>query len=395
MTSKLKVDEIVNSTDTGSPSFPYGVTFAGAVSGTSASFSGNVSSGGDITATGNVTVAGGVLSPQTGFKNRIINGDMRIDQRSSGASTTVTSSGYYTVDRWLATVTQASKYSVQQNAGSVAPPSGFTKYLGITSLSTYSLLAADSFQVKQNIEGNNVSDLAWGTADAQPITISFWVRSSLTGNFGLVVTWGSASGNQRSYPILYNISSSNTWEYKTIIIPGDTTMAAGGFETGAGVGIQVRFSLGGGATSAGASGSWSNANYQTVVGDVSVVSTNGATFYLTGVQVEKSSVATPFEFRSIGQELALCQRYFEKGKTYVIGTNASAANSIAAVINFCVTKRAQPTVTLSNFVNVVNTDQQSVLSTNSDGSGFTHAFRIITGLLNSAGSGDWQAAIEL
>ena len=271
----------------------------------------------DVTVTIPATTGNAVIStpdlaysPYVGFRNRIINGGMTIDQRNAGASVTITTTNPYMVDRWQAISTELSKYSFQQNAGSVTPPSGFSKYLGVTSLSAYSVGAADFFQVKQIIEGNNIADLAWGTANAQAVTLSFWVRSSLTGNFGFVLSWGSSSANQRAYPILYAISSANTWEYKTITIPGDTTMPAGGFETGAGGGFQLRFGLGGGATNAGASGSWATANYQTVTGATSVVGTNGATFYITGVQLEKGSTATPFEFRSYGTELGLCQRYY-------------------------------------------------------------------------------------
>jgi hypothetical protein len=264
-------------------------------------------------------VSSGVLNVDDlyGFRNRIINGDMRIDQRNAGAA--VTASNSYTLDRWLAI--QTNQFSVQRNAGNVTPPPGFTNYLGVTSLSAHSLAAGDFFQVKHHLEGFNVADFDWGKANASPITVSFWVRSSLTGNFGVVVSWGGAGSNQRSYPVLYSISSTNTWEYKTITIPGDTTMAAGGFETGNGSGIQLRFSLGGGATNAGAPNAWANTNFQTVIGDTSVVSTNGATFYITGVQLEKGTVATPFERRPFGTELALCQRYYFRLSTSA--TNAS------------------------------------------------------------------------
>ena len=264
--------------------------------------------------TGTLPVANGGTGTTTGyygFKNRIINGAMVIDQRNAGASVTPTS-GQYTLDRWSAIQAGAtSKFSAQQNAGSVTPPAGFTKYLGITSLSAYAVTSSDYYQLKQILEGYNVADLNWGTASANSITVSFWVRSSLSGSFGLSIKWGGSSANQRSYPILYTISATNTWEYKTIIIPGDTTMAAGGFETGASSGIQIQFSLGGGATNAGPSGSWAGANYQTVVGDTSVVGTNGATFYITGVQLEKGSTATSFDYRPYGTEFDLCRRYFE------------------------------------------------------------------------------------
>jgi hypothetical protein len=136
-----------------------------------------------------------------GFKNRIINGAMQIDQRNAGASVTPVASAY-TLDRWQAAISQGSKFSVQQNAGSVTPPLGFTNYLGVTSTSAYSVLASDFLVLRQFIEGLNVSDLAWGTANAATVTLSFWVRSSLTGTFGGAI---QNNGATRSYPFNYTI----------------------------------------------------------------------------------------------------------------------------------------------------------------------------------------------
>ena len=294
-------------------------------------------------------------------RNRIINGDMRIDQRNAGAA--VTPANTYTLDRWIGTVGGATgKYSVQQNAGSVTPPVGFTNYLGVTSLSAYSVTASDFYIIRHLIEGYSVSDLAYGTASAATVSLSFWVRSSLTGNFGVVLTWGSSSANQRAYPILYTITSANTWEYKTIVIPGDTTMAAGGFETTNSRGFQLRIGIGGGADNAGPSGAWATSNYQTVTGATSVVGTSGATFYITGVQLEAGSVATPFERRQYGQELALCYRYFQKSFAYgtapangltSYGDSASTTSYATAVpyihVTYPVQLRTIPTtVTLYN-----------------------------------------------
>lgn len=295
------------------------------------------------------------------LRNRIINGAMMIDQRNAGAA--VTANGAFPVDRFFYAATQASKATLQQNAGGVTPPQGFTKYFGVTSSSAYAVLASDYFNVRQVIEGFNISDFNYGTAYAKTITLSFWVRSSLTGNFGGVLAWGSSSANQRSYPFLYTITGANTWEYKTVTVPGDTTMAAGGFETSNGAGMQVRFSLGGGATNAGTPGSWATVNAQTASGDTSVVGTNGATWYLTGVQLEVGSVATPFERRLYPQELAMCQRYYEKSYDYgtapgtagAVTTNGSMKATQTAApyqstwqVQFKVTKRTAPTFTVYN-----------------------------------------------
>jgi hypothetical protein len=240
------------------------------------------------------------------WRNRIINGDMRIDQRNAGAEVNPAVTGTYYLDRWLAGSTAASKFKIGQNAGAVTPPSGFTNYLGVTSLSAYTAGTNDLFNVQQRIEGFNVADLGWGTASAQTVTLSFWVRSSLTGTFGGAFRNGALD---RSYLYSYTISSANTWEYKTVTIPGDTS---GTWITNNGIGIYVSFSLGAGSGVSGTAGSWLGSNLSQPTGATSVVGTSGATFYITGVQLEKGSVATPFDYRDYGRELALCQRYYYK-----------------------------------------------------------------------------------
>jgi len=259
-------------------------------------------SGDNITATGDATIGslnGGQLA---GTRNRIINGDMRIDQRNAGASVTPTA-GTYTLDRWYCAMSVTSKYSV---ARSTTAPTRFTNSALVTSLSAYTVGASETFNIQQVIEGFNVADLNYGTASAVTTTLSFWVRSSLTGTFGGAIQNGS--GN-RSYPFTFSISAANTFEYKTVVIAGDTSGTWPSDNTGA---MVVIFSLGTGSTISGTAGSWSGNNYKSATGATSVVGTNGATFYITGVQLEVGSVATPFERRSYGQELALCQRYYEK-----------------------------------------------------------------------------------
>jgi hypothetical protein len=247
-----------------------------------------------------------------GFKNRIINGAMTIDQRNAGASVTQsTTASTFSVDRWFGAVSQASKISLQQNTAT--PPNGFKNYIGITSLSSYSVLTGDYFVFQQNIEGFNTVDLAWGTAAAQTVTLSFWVRSSLTGTFGGFVKNNNGS---RSYVVTYTISSQNTWEYKTITIPGDTT---GTWLNDNSTGISVGFGLGAGSTYSATAGSWQGSNLVSASGAVSVVGTSGATWQVTGVQFEKGTTATAFDYRPITTELALCQRYYVH---YSSATNA-------------------------------------------------------------------------
>lgn len=262
----------------------------------------------------------GVASPPNsmGFRNRIINGNMAIDQRNAGASVTPANGGY-TLDRWFFTVSQASKLTCQQNAGSVTPPAGFTKYLGVTSSSAYTVGASELFLLRQSIEGLNSADLAWGTASAQAVTLSAWVRSSLTGTFGGTIR--NSAGN-RFYPFSYTISSANTWTQISVTIPGDTT---GTWATDNTVGIDVMFSLGAGSTVSGTAGSWGSTAYYSATGATSVVGTNGATFYITGVQLEAGSVASPFERRDYGRELMMCLRYYWR-----INTTGSAGQPIAS-----------------------------------------------------------------
>jgi hypothetical protein len=311
------------------------------------------------------------MSTATGgsFRNRIINGDMRIDQRNSGASVTPTNTQYL-VDRFAATLTQASKFTAQQNAGSVPPPTGFTKYLGITSSSAYSVLTGDTFGLYQYIEGFNTADLAWGTASASTITLSFQVYSSLTGTFGGALT---NNAQNRSYPFSYTISSANTWTKITITIAGDTS---GTWTTDNSVGIGLRLGLGSGATYSGTSGAWAAGNFIQPTSTVSVVGTNGATFYITGVQLEQGSTATEFERRPIGTELALCQRYFDALLTPASNGVGSSGTTVARFGGrTSVRMRTSPSVTISGSIVIF------------DGSGiFSLTSSAITGSYSSANS---------
>ena len=256
-----------------------------------------------------------------GFKNRIINGAMVIDQRNAGASVTVGTTAVYSVDRWQAlSGGVASKFSIQQNAGSVTLPVGFINYLGCTSLSAYSVNTGDTFNIRQSVEGLNIADLGWGTANAKTVTLSFQVYSSLTGTFGGSLKNSDAS---RTYPFSYTISSANTWTTISITIVGDTT---GTWLTTNGIGISVNFSIGSGSTYSGTAGSWSSSNYNSATGATSVVGTNGATFYITGVQLEAGSTATSFDYRPYGTELALCQRYYYR--TIPVATCDSAVGFV-------------------------------------------------------------------
>ena len=291
------------------------------------------------------STSGGILGAGNAsiMKNRIINGAMVIDQRNAGASVTNTASTTYTVDRWASYGSVASKFTIQQNAGSVTPPVGFSNYLGITSSSAYSITSTDIFEIYQGIEGYNIADLGWGTANAKTVTLSFWVRSSLTGTFG-----GSLinNGGTRSYPFSYTISSASTWEQKSITIAGDTS---GTWLTTNGVGITLIIGLGTGSTYSGTAGSWSGSTYYSATGATSVVGTSGATFYITGVQLEVGSSATGFEYVNYQTSLANCQRYLPawnyvgSNNQTVTGGFMQSTTNLVSVHQFPTVARTAPT----------------------------------------------------
>jgi len=325
-----------------------------------------------------MTTSDGVTSAGTyGFKNRIINGAMVIDQRNAGASVTLGTADTYTLDRWQFGTSVASKYSCQQNAGSVTPPVGYGNYLGITSLSAYTVGSSETFNLIQRIEGFNTSDLAWGTANAKTITVSAWVYSSLTGTFGGAIT---NSAFTYSYPFSYTISSANTWTQISITIAGPTSGTWVGATNGAG--LVLRFSMGTGSSLSGTAGAWTASGLISATGATSVVGTNGATFYITGVQLEKGSTATSFDYRPYGTELALCQRYYIKYGPYASGHNKIGAGYISSSTNGVVafagpSMRSSPTINFSSAQITdasVNATITSVSSANALGCGISAEF---------------------
>ena len=325
----------------------------------------------------NIVFADGstLASGWTGFKNRIINGDMRIDQRNVGANTTP-STGTFTLDRWEAYSSQSSKFVVARNISAVTPPAGFTNYLGVVSSSAYSVTSTDLFRVSQAIEGFNIADLAWGTAAAAPITISFWVRSSLTGPFGGAL---QNSANSRAYPFTYTINASNTWEYKTIVVPGETS---GVWVTDNGMGLRVQFGLGLGSTKTQPAGLWYSGDANGANGSTSIVGTSGATWFVTGVQVEKGSVASSFDFRPYGTELALCQRYGWKCVS-VMGKTSGAYDSYVPFVRLPVTMRAVPTSENASFA--VSTGSAGTVTLLGNQTGITNSPDAVW-IYNSAGN---------
>lgn len=306
-----------------------------------------------------------------GFRNRIINGDMRIDQRNVGAAVTSgsgsTAGAYapYPVDRFVAqsfstAAGNGAAFTAQRNAGGITPPPGFSNYVGITVTSTQATLQSGSvYRFIHRIEGFNISDLGWGSANASAVTLSFWVRSSVAGTYGGVLN-NTGNGGWRVYPFTFAISAANTWEYKTVVIPGDV---AGSWRTNQDAGIEVSITFGISSNWAHTPGVWGSAEGYGAAGTVNLMATNGATFQLTGMQLESGTVATPFERRDYGRELMMCQRYYEKSFPHgVTPANGGSSTTLATVdgsvsgmaqnrigagptTQFKVSKRAIPTMT--------------------------------------------------
>jgi hypothetical protein len=310
----------------------------------------------------NVSLPNSLSSVNTfGFKNRIINGGITIDQRNSGASSTPSSSNTYSVDRFYSGFTQSSKFTFQQTPSATETGyatrlgAGFRNYLACTTASAVSVGSGDFFFITQAIEGYNIADLMWGTSSAKTATVSFWAYSSLTGTFNVNI---SNSDYTRGYASTYTISAANTWQYVTMTIPGDTS---GTWLTTTGVGLRVMWNLGtgsGGSQTVGAWGAWAGTGAS---GAVSVVGTAGATFYVTGVQFERGTQATSFDFRSYGTELALCQRYHQGGANtsasveagpncvvFLSPVTVSVGSTARAQLPMKVTMRAAPSLQTSN-----------------------------------------------
>jgi hypothetical protein len=269
------------------------------------------------------------------LKNRIINGDMRIDQRNAGASVTASTTGAYALDRWYLEEATDGAATVQQVSDG---PTGFTNSLKVTVTSTdTSIGASQYFEVDQNIEGFNTADLSFGTASASTITISFWVKSSLTGTFGGSIRNSAAN---RSYPFSYTINAANTWEKETITIAGDTTGTWIGATNG--IGLRLTLALAAGSSLSGTVNTWAGANLLAPTGSTNLMGTASATWQITGVQLEIGTTATPFERRLYDKELISCQRYFCLIDS-ALGVN-TGTTALQLVVNFPVQMRAAPSV---------------------------------------------------
>lgn len=354
-------------------------------------------SGSQITFNDNTTQNTSAYGGGFAFRNRIINGDMVIDQRNNGASVTANGNAVLPVDRWKIEDATDGVFTGQQVSDA---PTGASYSLKVTITTADTSLGATQYaSCYQLIEGYNTADLAWGTANAKTVTLSFWVKSSLTGTFGGSVTnsgWGS------TYPFTYTISSANTWEYKTVTIPGSTS---GTWLTTNGQGIGLFFGLGVGADYSGTAGAWTTGVKISATGATSVIGTNSATWQISLVQLEKGSTATSFDYRPYGQELALCQRYYYRttpasGSAFGFGWNASTTVSVVAG-SFPVPMRTRPTAleqsgTASNY-KIAHQSTETTCSavptfdTTTSETIYVADFTVASGLTSGQGSGGRSA----
>jgi hypothetical protein len=324
-----------------------------AVTGGSPSFT-NVTATGDLTVNGNTTlgdastdtilmtgapsIGGAGLGMGMGFRNRIINGAMVIDQRNAGAS--VSTSGSFVTDRFKFNYAGGGTISAQQATDSL--PTGYSYALKLTvGTADTSIAAGDEYIFDTTVEGFNFADFLYGSASAQTCTISFWVRSSVTGTYSATL---KNSANSRAYPATYTINVANTWEQKTITVAGDTTGTWIGATNG--IGLRLRFCLVSGSTYLGTPNAWQAGDLDGATGQANWMATSGNTFYITGIQLEKGSTATSFDYRPYGTELMLCQRYYYRqtptGTTYY-GVGFNDSTTVASLfINFPVPLRAAP-----------------------------------------------------
>lgn len=291
--------------------------------------------------TNDVLVADGTNGFPNG-RNLLYNGAMQVAQRGT-SKTGITSTGYYTADRWRTLASGAGTWTQTVEADGPTG-SGFTKSLKMECTSANaSLDAGDYVIIEQRLEGQDLQALKKGTSSAESITLSFWVKSNVTGTY--VVQFGDLD-NSRAIAATYTVSSSGTWEKKTITFAGDTT---GAFDNDNAASLYMRHWLTAGSnfTSGSLATSWqSTTDANLAVGQVNASASTSNYWQITGVQLEAGTVATAFEHKAYGTELAECQRYYEVGglSSYVVVTSIAGTYPSRG---FAVEKRAAPTVTFS------------------------------------------------
>ena len=289
-----------------------------------------------------------------GRRNLIINGAMQVAQR--GTSTTgVTSGGYYGIDRFRLTTTAE---QTETHAQVSDAPSGFTSSYKVTVTTADSSIDASDFAaIQQKIEAQDLQHLKFGTSDAEKLTVSFYVKASATGTFAVGMTQDDADSGTSEISQNYTISSADTWEYKTLTFNGNTSDA---IDNNNGSGLQLNFFYTAGSDlTSGTLNSYGDNAHRAIGHTANLVGTLNATFQITGVQLEVGEQATPFEHRSFGDELALCERYYQKllkhgegsgGGNATLGSTGLMYNStyMSAPLTFRTTMRTFPTVVSAN-----------------------------------------------
>jgi hypothetical protein len=258
------------------------------------------------------------------FKNRIINGDARFDQRSRGASVTPTNNNIYVIDRWKVVITSTPTFNVGQNRNNITPAPGFISYIGAVSNSNHTMIASDAFVLFTTIEGQNVSDFSWGTSYAQTATISFWAYTTIPGTYGGSVTNDTQN---RSCVFSYSVPVANTWTYCYATIPGDT--AGTWTNTGTTGGVVVNFALGIGSNFTNATtGTWASFRSYGPTGLTNIITQTNAVLYLTGVQFELGTLPSAWDMRPYTLEEQLVKRYYQFVSAGTMA-NAISTNSVA------------------------------------------------------------------
>jgi hypothetical protein len=288
------------------------------------------------------------------FKNRLINGGMTIAQRNNGDA--VTGTTFYAVDRFF---TEKDGAGVLTCSRSTDAPEGFAYSLKteVTTVDS-SIGSTDYYQIGQRIEADNVSDFGLGLSWCKPFMVSFWAKASQTGTYSVQLANSTGS---RCYPSTITINSANTWEYKTIPVPATTSGTFNNRGNTIGLGIRIGFAYGSNFNGATANswGNFSSFSNSFATPSNSMLATSGATFFITGAQIELGTVATSFDFRDYGRELIMCQRYFEtvyptgivpgsSSYLYVEYSTCTATNAtgyLEGTFKYTVVKRASPTIT--------------------------------------------------
>ena len=321
-----------------------------------------------------------------------MNGDFIIDQRNAGTATTPGSGTTRTIDRWKVEISGTGRCQVGQNLGAVVSPPGLTSYYGLKVTTTTAVGASDYLFFGQVIEGINTVDWQFGTSNAKPITMSFWVYSSIAGTGGgFVRNAGESAGNySRSYPFTFTINSTNTWEYKTIKIPGDTT---GTWYAGQLDGIEFGIELWNGSTWQASPGAWAAGNYTGPSGGtINYAGTLNSYMYVTGVQIEQGLFASPFERRHINYELSACQRYYEPTVARMGGYH-TAGNYLRSSVYFNTKKRPKTSPTFT----VISTPESfNFGALGFDNSNFDQSSARILAAVTTTGDayGQWKVSVD-